>query len=450
MSPNETASLRGCELYLDCFAGIAGDMALGALFDLGVPEDFVRAELAKLPVGGWTLERSRVRRGALMGTKIRVRVGEGEHVHDAHQHHDHRHDPEPNHHHDPEHPADHGDGHRHAHYRDIRKMLCDALSGEVLARALAMFDRIAEVEARLHGLSIDEVAFHEVGAVDSIVDIVGTAAALAWLRPSRITCRRVPLGGGTVETAHGTLPVPAPATLELLAAAEVEAEGDSELTTPTGAAIVAASVTGFGPLPPMRVERVGWGAGDRELADRPNLLRVVAGRPVEAQKSEKAEAPSPLGQDEVVVIEANVDDMNPEWIEPLMEALFAAGAVDAWCTPIIMKKGRPALTVSALSDGAHQQAVTAALLRHSTTIGARYRTMQRMTLPRRVVEVSTPYGPVPVKVADAPHGDNDGAKDAPPANVAPEYEACRWLAREKGVPIKDVYQAALAAFYSRR
>jgi uncharacterized protein (TIGR00299 family) protein len=439
-------NLRGCELYLDCFAGIAGDMALGALLDLGVPEDYVRGELAKLPVGGWKLERARVKRGALMGTKIHVRVDEGEHVQGAHQHHDHTHDPHSHaaqHHHDDHHPSDHGGGHRHAHYHEIRHMLCDALSGEVLARALAMFDRIAEVEARLHGVSIDEVAFHEVGAVDSIVDIVGTAAALAWLRPSRVTCRRVPLGGGTVETAHGTLPVPAPATLELLAAAEVEAEGDSELTTPTGAAIIAASVGAFGPLPPMKVESVGWGAGDRELGDRPNLLRVVAGWPVDKTQAETPAAPpvSP-GTDEVVVIEANVDDMNPEWIEPLMAALFAAGALDAWCTPIVMKKGRPALTVSAMSDGAHRHAVTQALLRHSTSIGARYRTMQRTTLPRRVVEVSTQYGPVPVKVADS-----DGEF---PANVAPEYEACRWLARERGVPIKDVYQAALAAFYSRR
>jgi pyridinium-3,5-bisthiocarboxylic acid mononucleotide nickel chelatase len=435
-------NLRGCELYFDCFAGIAGDMALGALLDLGVPEEFVRAELAKLPVGGWRLERKRVKRGALVGTKIHVHVGEGEHVHGAHQHHDHSHDPSSHaahHHHDDQHPSDHGGGHRHAHYHEIRHMLCDALAGEVLARALAMFDRIAEVEARLHGVPVDEVAFHEVGAVDSIIDIVGTAAALAWLRPSRITCRRVPLGGGTVETAHGTLPVPAPATLELLAAAEVEAEGDSELTTPTGAAIVAASVGAFGPLPPMKVEAVGWGAGDRELSDRPNLLRVVAGWPVEAAK---AETPAVPGDDEVVVIEANVDDMNPEWIEPLMDALFAAGALDAWSTPIVMKKGRPALTVSALSDGAHQHAVTMALLRHSTSIGARYRTMRRTTLPRRLVEVSTQYGPVPVKVADGEGG--------LPANVAPEYEACRWLAREKGVPIKDVYQAALAAFYSRR
>jgi hypothetical protein len=430
--------IQGCDLYIDCFAGIAGDMTLGALFDLGVPEEVVRSELEKLPLSAWKLERTRVRRGALTGTKIHVHVGEGEHVEHAHAHHDHTHDPDAaRHHHGEDHPTDHGDGHRHAHYRDIRKMLCAALHGEVLARALSMFDRIAEVEARLHGVSVEEVAFHEVGAVDSIVDIVGTAAALAWLKPGRVTCRRVPLGGGTVETAHGTLPVPAPATLELLAQAEVEADGDTELTTPTGAAIIVASVGEFGPLPPMKIEAVGWGAGDRELADRPNLLRVVAGRPV---SREEAQPLPSLGLDDVVVVEANVDDMNPEWTEPLMEALFAAGALDAWCAPIIMKKGRPALMVSAMCEPSHQQAVTAALLKHSTSIGARYRAMKRTVLPRRTVEVTTVYGVVPVKIADG---------DAGPANIAPEYEACRWLAREKGVAIKDVYQAALAAFYAR-
>jgi uncharacterized protein (TIGR00299 family) protein len=429
--------IQGCDLYFDCFAGIAGDMTLGALFDLGVPEEAVRAELDKLPLGKWQLTRTRVRRGALVGTKIHVLVGEGEHVEKAHSHHDHSHDHAHDHsHHHDDHPADHGAGHRHAHYREIRQMLCANLHGEVLARSLSMFDRIAEVEARLHGVSVEEVAFHEVGAVDSIVDIVGTAAALAWLRPGRVTCRRVPLGGGTVETAHGRLPVPAPATLELLAQAEVEA-GDSdlqgELTTPTGAAIIAATVGEFGPLPPMKIEAVGWGAGDRDLSDRPNLLRIVAGT-----RAEKAEPLPSQGLGDIVVVEANIDDMNPEWIEPLMEALFAAGALDAWCTPIVMKKGRPALTVSAMCEPSQRQSVTEALLKHSTSIGARYRGMQRLVLPRRSVEVMTPYGPVPVKVAD------EGA------NLAPEYEACRWLAREKGVPIKDVYQAALAAFYALR
>jgi uncharacterized protein (TIGR00299 family) protein len=408
--------LIGAELYFDCFAGIAGDMTLGALLDLGVPEEAVRGELDKLPVKNYRLTRERVKRGALVGTKIRVLVDE-EQPHSHHHHGDERHE----HHHDHHH-------HHHTHYRDIKAMLQQYLGGDVLARALAIFDRIAVVEARLHGVTVEDVAFHEVGAVDSIVDIVGAAAALAWLSPSRMTARRVPLGGGTVDTAHGRLPVPAPATLELLAGAEVEAGGDTELTTPTGAGILAASVGGYGVMPPMRVVGVGWGAGDRELADRPNLLRVVAG-----VRAGEATA------DDIVVVEANIDDMNPELCEPLLDALFAAGAVDAWFAPIVMKKSRPALTVAALCPPSAREAVAAAILRESTTIGLRFSTRQRTVLPRRLVEVDTPWGKVPVKVA----GDGEAA------NAAPEYEACRKLAQTAGVPVKRVYLAALAAFFRR-
>jgi hypothetical protein len=413
--------LRGSELYFDCFSGIAGDMTLGALFDLGVPEDAVRGELAKLPVENYRLTRERVRRGALVGTKIHVLVDD--------EHHDHAHDDHA--HHDPRHS--HAAHHHHTHYRDIKAMLEKHLGGDVRKRSLAIFDRIAVVEARLHGVTVDEVAFHEVGAVDSIVDIVGAAAALAWLAPSKINSRRVPLGGGTVDTAHGRLPVPAPATLELLAGAEVEAGGDTELTTPTGAGILAASVSAYGVMPAMRVLGVGWGAGDRELPDqsgRPNLLRIVAG-----VRPELADA----AHDEVAAVEANIDDMNPELCEPLLEALFAAGAVDAWFTPIVMKKSRPALTVAALCPPSARDAVAAAILRESTTIGVRFSTWQRTILPRHLVEVDTPWGKVPVKVA----GDGDAA------NAAPEYEACRKLAASAGVPVKRVYLAALAAYFRR-
>jgi pyridinium-3,5-bisthiocarboxylic acid mononucleotide nickel chelatase len=399
--------LRGCELYFDCFAGIAGDMTLGALLDLGVPEEAVRAELGKLPVRNYELKRERVRRGALTGTKIHVLVEAAHHDHDHDHHHPH-----------------------HTHYRDIKAMLEKHLAGDVLARALAIFERIAVVEARLHGVEVGEVAFHEIGAVDSIVDIVGAAAALAWLRPLRITARRVPLGGGTVETAHGRLPVPAPATLELLVGAEVEAGGDVELTTPTGAGILAANASAYGPMPPLEVVGVGWGAGDRELPDRPNLLRVVAGTPP------RATVP---GATDMVLIEANIDDMSPELCEPLIEALFAAGSVDAWFTPIVMKKSRPAFTVAALCPPPDREAVVQALLRESTTIGVRFSTVARTILPRRFVDVDTPWGAVPIKVA----GEGDLL------HAAPEYEACRRLAQAAGVPVKTVYLAALAGFFRR-
>ena len=461
------SELQGTELYFDCFAGIAGDMTLGALLDLGVPEDVVRAELAKLPLTNYRLTRERVQRGALMGTKIHVLVDEvdqphqpqeHDHDHDDHDHHErahkpvgpHLHDaPEPRSHHhhaeqalhdpphthdaqvahDPRHTHDaHSHSHSHTHYRDIRAMLEQHLAGDTLVRALAIFDRIAVVEARLHGVTVADVAFHEVGAVDSIVDIVGAAAALAWLRPSRITSRRVPLGGGSVDTAHGRLPVPAPATLELLAGVDVEAGGDSELTTPTGAGILAASAVAFGPLPAMRIIGVGWGAGDRQLADRPNLLRVVAGVRDAAATS-----------DDIVVVEANIDDMNPELCEPLLDALFAAGAVDAWFTPIVMKKSRPALMVAALAPVAMRDAVAQAMLRESTTIGVRFAPMTRKVLPRRMVQVDTPWGAIAVKVA----GEGDMV------NAAPEYEDCRRAASTAGVPVKRVYLAALAAFFRR-
>jgi uncharacterized protein (TIGR00299 family) protein len=274
------------------------------------------------------------------------------------------------------------------------------------------------------------VAFHEIGAVDSIVDIVGAAAALAWLRPTRITARRVPLGGGTVETAHGRLPVPAPATLELLAGAEVEAGGEVELTTPTGAGILAANASAYGPMPPLKVVGVGWGAGDRELTDRPNLLRVVAGTPARTAATDAGD---------VVLIEANIDDMNPELCEPLLDALFAAGAVDAWFTPIVMKKSRPAFTVAALCAPGEREAVVQALLRESTTIGARYSTAARTVLPRRFVDVETAWGTVPVKVAG----------EGELLHASPEYEACRRLAQAAGVPVKRVYLAALAGFFRR-
>jgi uncharacterized protein (TIGR00299 family) protein len=416
------SDLRGCELYFDCFAGIAGDMALGALLDLGVPEEAVREELAKLPVRHYLLERVRVQRGALFGTKIHVRVDEHDHHLPAHTHgHEHAH------------VHRHGHGpHAHTHWREIRKLLEERLAGDVRTRALAIFERIARVEAHLHGVSVDEVAFHEVGAVDSIVDIVGTAAALAWLKPTRVSARRVPLGGGTVDTAHGRLPVPAPATLELLAGAEVEAGGEHELTTPTGAAILAATVGEYGPLPALRVVAVGWGAGDRELPDRPNLLRVVVGsRPVEA-----------VDEEGFVEIHANIDDMNPEWAEPLSEALFAAGAVDVWFTPILMKKGRPAITVGALGPQAMRERIVEALLRESTTIGVRWSEVARRVLPRRIVEVQTPWGAVPIKVAG-------GSSAADALNAAPEYEACRRIAEQAKIPIKRVYAAALAEFFRR-
>jgi hypothetical protein len=452
--------LRGLHLHFDCFAGAAGDMVLGALLDLGVPEAVVRRTLATLPVEGYELTVRRAKRCGLEGCDVKVRV----HGHDGHDHdHDRDHD------HDHGHGAGAGAGgrghgghahakHRHAahrpdaprtahrhgahghrSWREIRRLLQEHLAGDVRERALAIFTAVAEAEAKLHGRPLDAVEFHEVGAIDSIVDTVGTAAALAWLQPARITARPVPLGHGHVHCAHGRLPVPSPAALAILTKAGVPVEDgdvDMELCTPTGAAILATQAEAFGPLPPLRPRAVGYGAGDDDPADRPNLLRVVLGEPWAAARAGRGDP----ADTEAVVLEANVDDMAPQLCEPLLDALFAAGARDAWLQPIVMKKSRPAFTVGALCAPDEREAVAGALLRHSTTIGLRMRAVERRVLERRTVRVATAYGRLPVKLA---------LEGGEVLNAAPEYEPCREAASRAGVPLKEVYAAVLAAYRQR-
>jgi len=423
-------SLRGAALHLDCHAGIAGDMTVAALVDLGVPEAVVREALAALRVDGYAVRFERVQRGALMGLKFHVEIAPVERAAHEHEHapaiHVHGHPHEHRHQH-----AHHG-AHAHRHYAEIRSLIERAPLGDgVRRRALAIFDRLAAVEARLHGVPVAEVAFHEVGAIDSIVDVVASAAALDWLAPARVTCRPVPLGHGSVSTAHGLLPIPAPATLELLRGAPVEDGGSPfELTTPTGAAILAATVDEYRALPPLVVHATGWGAGDRELPDRPNLLRAIAGAPAPAAADASGDC---------VVLEANVDDTTPELLAPLLQELLAAGARDAWLQPVLMKKGRPGHLVAALCDPARADAVERAIFRGSSTIGVRRHAVARTVLPRRLVPVETPFGRVNVKVADGPDGEN----------AAPEFEECRALAEAGGVPLKRVWAEALAAYYRR-
>jgi uncharacterized protein (TIGR00299 family) protein len=347
------------------------------------------------------------------------------------------------------HVHDHPPGTAHAHgshahyqYADIRWKIARNLSDGVRMRALDIFDRLARAEAKLHGSTLDEVTFHEVGAIDSIVDVVGTAAALDWLRPASVTCVSVAMGHGTLHSAHGTLPVPAPAALEVLREANgVMSDGGlpRELCTPTGAAILAATVTSWKPQPAGRAIAVGWGAGDIDLPDRPNVVRVVALEPVVVDKQSFAAAPTvaaPRG-DTVWQIDANLDDMSPELCGPASEALFAVGALDVWWTPITMKKGRPALTLSALVELARRDEVITAILRETTTIGVRYAELHRTVLTRKMVEVETQYGIIPVKVAF----DGEVVR-----NAAPEYEACANAARVHGVPVKMVFAAALTAY----
>jgi uncharacterized protein (TIGR00299 family) protein len=402
--------VSGDWLHIECPAGIAGDMFVGAALDLGVPLSVVESAVAKLALD-LRLTVREVRRGSLVGKLVEVVGGEEPDRPHAHDHDGHRHGPHP---------------HAHRPYRDIQRLLARLPSG-VERRARDIFDRIALVEARLHGVTPDEVEFHEVGALDSIFDVVAAAAALEHLAPARVTCARVALGSGRVKTRHGLLPVPAPATAALLVGAPVESGGAAvELTTPTGAAILAATVTAWVELPPMTLGAVGYGAGQRELDDRPNLVRLLCGRP----RAAVAEA------HECLVLEANVDDMTPQLAEPLMEALFAAGALDVWFTPIHMKKNRPAFQVGALAPAAEGPGVAAALLAESTTLGVRSHAVSRTTLERRMAEVDTPFGQVTIKL---------GLRDGRVVNVAPEYDSVRRVAAARGVPAKQVYAAALAA-----
>lgn len=457
MNPTSNGSeLRGATLYFDCATGLAGDMTMAALLDLGVPESFVREQLALLPLSNWELRISTVTKRGLVGKKVDViDLGEPLHAHRHHHHgdiahhHQHRdrhdgpHDHDEPHHHEDRHRHDehhhHEDAHEHphTHYAEIRRLLLGApLLSDVKARALRMFDRLAEVEAAMHGVTISEVMFHEVGALDSIVDIVGVAAALSWLTPRRIVCRTVPLGSGRVRTAHGLLPIPAPATAALLKGALVEA-GDllGELTTPTGALIVATHVDSYGPMPALRIVATGHGAGTRELPDRPNILRIVAGHePTETVQSMQP----PLDESCLWELSTNIDDMNPQLLPPLIESLLALGARDAWLVPVIMKKGRPGSMLQVLSDENQRESIVRQILAETTSLGVRYHRVSRSVLAREIVTVMTSFGPVEVKLGRDPLTQKV-------TNVAPEFESVRAIASERAKPLKQIYAAALAA-----
>ncbi len=386
-------------LHFDCPNGIAGDMTLAALLDLGVPEAVVIDALQGLGVPGVTVTVERVSRGGLSALRVHGPT-EG-----------------------PEEP--------HRHWHDIRERLqAAALATPVRDLALAIFTRLAVAEARVHGVGVDHVHFHEVGGLDAFADIVGIAAAITHLAPASITASPLPLGDGTVQTQHGVLPVPAPATVALLEGVPVRPgpEGAGELVTPTGAAVIRTLANHFGVAPPMQLQGQGFGAGSREIPGRPNVLRVLRGT--------RIEAPAETGA--WVEGFANLDDMNPEIGPWVLERLLEAGARDAWLEPVVMKKGRAGVKLGFLCLRADTDALCDVLLRESTTLGVRYHAVQRAELPRRRVTVDTAVGPIRVKV-----GGDPGAPD----NVAPEHEDCRRAAAETGRPLKQVYQLALVAFH---
>lgn len=384
--------------YLDCFSGLSGDMLLGALVDAGLSLDELRADLSHLSLSGYEISAERVSKRGIYGTRVSVRAEAS---------------------------------HEHRGLSDITAIITRAeLPREVAARAVAVFTRLAEAEAAVHGHSVEEVHFHEVGAVDAIVDIVGALCGLRRLNVGKLYVSPLPLGGGWVESAHGRLPVPAPATSLLLKGVPTYGGPvEAELVTPTGAAIVATLADGFGSMPPMTLRAVGWGAGAADLP-HPNLVRLFLG--------DAAEQP---GRQYLVMLETNVDDMNPEFFDHVMERLFTAGALDVFYTPIVMKKSRPAVLVSVLADPERADQLADILFRETSTLGVRRREVLRQCLDREWREVDTPYGSVRVKI---------GLLGGEEVSAAPEYEDCHRLAGERGVPVMEVYQAAQAAFRSLR
>ncbi len=393
--PLERGAGKGRLLFFDAFSGIAGDMTIAALVDLGVPFEVVERAVAPLGLANVRLELRRAYAGAIGATKFDVLI-------------------EP--------------GGAERSYREIDALLAKApLEAEARELARRVFRRLAQAESEVHRIPIDEVHFHEVGAADAIVDIVGASACIAYLG-AELVASPLPMGRGSVECRHGVLPLPAPATVGCLRGVPTYDAGiDAELVTPTGAAIVGALVSRFERWPAMAPERIGWGRGTQDLADRPNALRVVLGAPEPARAH---------GEVTHVVIEANVDDMTGELAAHAIESLLASGALDAWAVPITMKKGRPALTLAALAPRDAADRVADVMLRETSSIGLRRTPVTRTERPRRVVEVETRFGAIPVKISEGPYG-------AP--QLKPEFDACAERARAAGVPVREVIAAALEA-----
>jgi pyridinium-3,5-bisthiocarboxylic acid mononucleotide nickel chelatase len=387
--------------YLDGSSGISGDMFLAAVLDAGLPQEQLLTELKKIPVGTYDFKTSRVLRAGMAANRVEISIPETQ-------------------------------PHRHLHH--IEQMLGEsALSQAVREKALAAFRRLAEVEGRLHGKPPSSVHFHEVGAVDAILDIAGTCVSLELLGITDLSCSPLNVGSGHVQAAHGTLPVPAPATAELLKGLPVYSTGiDGELVTPTGAALVATLASRFGPLPAIRVEAIGYGAGARDFPGHPNVARLFLGEPHEAPS-----VPGGATNDVVAVLKANVDDMSPQLYGYLAEQALAAGALDIMCSSVQMKKNRPGIELTVLCPPERADYFAQLIFEQTTTIGLRIYEARRQLLARETMAVETPYGTVRMKVA---------RRNGQVLNAAPEYEDCRRLAEEKSVPLKDVMVAAQVAF----
>jgi uncharacterized protein (TIGR00299 family) protein len=382
--------------YFDCFSGASGDMILGALVSAGLSADLLRTELAKLPIDGYRLAIDPVRKQSFAATQVRVE-------------------------------ADQPQTHRHLHHIKAIIEKADKLPATVRHGAMRVFTRLAEAEAKVHGTSIEKVHFHEVGAVDAIVDVVGAMIGVHHLGLDHIVCSPIPTGHGSVQCEHGLLPVPAPATAELLVGVPIAAcDEPGELTTPTGAAILTGIAQSYGPPPAMTLSRIGLGAGTRDGKTRPNFLRLLIG-----------ESASSAEHDEVVVLEANLDDVTGEQIGSASEALFAAGALDVFTIPAQMKKNRPGLLLTVLAEPHAAFACEEAIFTHTTTFGVRRHACTRRKLARSIETVQTRFGPIRIKV---------GRRQGRVLIASPEYEDCQRVAASAKLPLREVMFEAQAAW----
>jgi hypothetical protein len=439
-------------LYLDLFSGISGDMFIGALVDLGVDPAKFEQELKKLSLDGYHLHFTRSHKGTINGVKFDVHLADDPgHTHDtlgeserAHEHvhshshsHGHAHDHDHDHHHGHEHEHEHEHVHEHDHERTFseikRLILASGLSSWVKEKAVAIFHRVAVAEGKVHGLPPEEVHFHEVGAVDSIVDIVGACVGLELLGKPRVLASRVIEGNGWVDCAHGRFPIPTPATLAILGARQVpitQCNEPHELVTPTGAALIAELAESFGPMQGLVAEQIGFGLGTRENKTRPNVLRAILGN------SSSPEEQHDWEKDTIVALESNLDDINAELLGYFVERALAQGALDVFHTPIQMKKNRPGVLLTVLCAETEADKFSELILRETTSFGVRRYQVERRKLRREMTEVQTPHGKVAVKI---------GRLDGTIIQAAPEFESCKALAAATKLPLKAIYESAAKA-----
>lgn len=414
-------------LYLDLVGGISGDMFLAALIDLGVSEEALNHELQKLGLEGWRIRTESRNVQGICGTHLDVLTP---HDHD----HDHGHSHSHGHSHEHGHSHSHGHPHEHEHrgFTEIRQLIeSSALSAWVKGRAVSIFLKIGTAEAKIHGKTLDTIHFHEVGALDSIIDIVGACIALELLGKPRLMAGHPVDGSGFIHCAHGKMPVPVPATLAILGARGVtlsQCEEDSEMITPTGAGILAEFVELFGPMRGIAAEKIGYGFGSRTLKTRPNMLRAVLGA-----STASAERAHDWESDRVELLQTNLDDTTPELLGHVLERALELGALDAWHTPIQMKKSRPAVELSILCDASQLSLFADLLFSETGTIGVRHYPASRFKLARQRMEIQTEYGVIPVKVS------RSGSKIL---NAKPEFEACRALAKAQGIPLRELLSLA--------